>query len=72
MSSCSTRAEPAVAVDLGALEQARIGTGGGLDHAQCAVLEPQRGDGRVFDLDPLVGQRGRSCAVIDSTSPISQ
>ena len=48
----------AVAVDLGALEQPGIGTGGRLDHAQRAVLEPQRGDGRVFDLDPLVGQRG--------------
>ena len=49
----------AVAVDLGALEQPRIGTRGGLDHAQRAVPETQRSDGRILDFDPRVGQRGR-------------
>ena len=48
----------AVAVDLGPLQQAGIGARGRLDHAERPVLEPQGGDGRVLDLDPLVGQRG--------------
>ena len=30
-----------------------------LDHAQRPVRELERRDGRVFDRDPLVGQRGR-------------
>ena len=50
----------AVAVDLGPLQQAGIGTRGRFDHAERTVLEPQGGDGRVLDLDPLVGQRARS------------
>ena len=58
MSSCSTRAEPRSPWISVRFEQAGIGARGRLDDAERAVLEPQGGDGRVFDLDPLVGQRG--------------
>ena len=50
----------AVAVDLGPLQEAGIGARGRFDHSERAVLESQGGNGRVFNLDPLVGQRARS------------
>ena len=58
MSSCSTRAEPRSPWISVRFSRPGIGARGGLDHAEGAVLEPEAGDGRVLDLDPLVGQRG--------------
>ena len=47
------------AVDLDPLQIAGIGGRAGLDHAQRAVGELERGHGRVLDRDPLVGQQAR-------------
>ena len=44
-------------MDFDPLEIAGIGGGGRFDDAEGAVGEPQRGDGDVFDFDPLVGER---------------
>ena len=44
-------------MDFDAFEIAGIGGRAGFDDAQRAVGKFERGDGRVFDRDPLVGQQ---------------
>ena len=58
-------AEPSRAVDLDPLQIAGIDGRAGLDHAQGAVGELDRGHGDVLDGDPLVGQQGRPAADLD-------
>ena len=59
------------AVHLDPLQIAGPGGGGGFDHAQRTAGEAERGHGRVFDGDPLVGQRG-DLARISTTGPAIQ